>query len=369
MSIEKALRQEGIEIVSMLNPLEINKIANTISNKLCDAFPEHNLNQDKLRNAISHLNMYIAKFPTNDSVAKYFYKNSSIYFSDKIDLNDINTLALHECIHFIQEVKNNNKLVRLGLYKANSNKGMAINEAAVQYMASIATNCEQDSVRYYGMNMETISADYYPIQTALINQIIYFTGTYPLYHSTIFSDDIFENTVIAQSSKAIYNTICKNFDLIVHLEEQLAKFTYELYTSGEKTSESKIKKIHDKQEKARKLIFDTTLSTQNIILYNLANSEFEKIETVEAAKAFQTKLYNFKNLLINCEDYNYFNEFYIEMMNKLSEKRELIESGALSPMQKELSLVDQSKDPLYLLRKLFEKIKLLIEDKLREKDF
>ena len=41
------------------------------------------------------------------------------------------------------------------------------------------------------------------------------------------------------------------------------------------------------------------------------------------------------------------------MMNKLSEKRELIESGALSPMQKELSLVDQSKDPLYLLRKLF----------------
>jgi len=370
MNIEKTLEKEGIEIVNSLTPLEINKIANTISNKLCGAFPEHNLNPDKLCKAISHLNMYIAKFPTNDSVAKYFYKNNSIYFSDKIDLTDINTLALHECIHFIQEIKNpSNKLIRLGLYKiSNSNKGMAINEAAVQYMASIATKCENESVKYYGMDFNTVSTDYYPIQTALISQIAYFTGTYPLFHSTVFSDDIFENTVIAQSNKTFYNTVCKNMDLLVHLEEQLARKAYELFTLGEKASDSKVNKIHEKQERIKKLILDTTISTQNLILINFANSELDKVETIDNAKEFRKKLYDFKDYIINCPDYNFYNEFYVEMINKVTQRRELIENGEFVS-NKELALIDTSKDPLYLIRTLFSKLRLLIEDTFREKEF
>ena len=39
------------------------------------------------------------------SEANYFYKNTSIYFNEKIDIADIEEFAVHECIHYIQEIK------------------------------------------------------------------------------------------------------------------------------------------------------------------------------------------------------------------------------------------------------------------------
>lgn len=105
MSINSTLKREGIEVIKPLSTLEINKIASKIAEKLCSSFPEHNLNQSDLFIAISRLNMYIAKMPKDMAVAKYLYKNDSIYFSQDMDLEDLNTLAIHECIHFLQALK------------------------------------------------------------------------------------------------------------------------------------------------------------------------------------------------------------------------------------------------------------------------
>ena len=150
MSINSTLRKEGIEDIKPLSTLEINKIASNISDKICSAFPEHNINKSDLFIAIARLNMYSAKMPQDDSVAKYFYKNNSIYFSNNTNIDNLGTLALHECIHFIQEVKNKSgKLLRMGLYNLSKrHTGMAINEAAVQLMASIANSNKIDSVKY-----------------------------------------------------------------------------------------------------------------------------------------------------------------------------------------------------------------------------
>ena len=108
MNVNSILKKEGIENIKALNTLEINKIASNISEKICKAFPEHNLNKSDLFINISRLNMYIATMPNDHSAAKYFYKNSSIYFSENIDFDNIGTLAIHEALHFIQEVKNKN---------------------------------------------------------------------------------------------------------------------------------------------------------------------------------------------------------------------------------------------------------------------
>ena len=99
MSANSELIKEGIQIIGPLNELEVNKIATVIARKLCTAFPEHNLDYNKLINAINTLKMYVAKFPGDNSAAKYFYKNNSIYFSNKTDLSSLDTLAIHECIH------------------------------------------------------------------------------------------------------------------------------------------------------------------------------------------------------------------------------------------------------------------------------
>ena len=78
--------------------------------------------------------MYVADMPNDMAMAKYFYKNNSIYFSKNINFNDLHTLALHECLHFMQELKNKHgKLLRLGLYNLEASKhtGMGLNEASV----------------------------------------------------------------------------------------------------------------------------------------------------------------------------------------------------------------------------------------------
>ena len=152
MSINSTLKKEGINVISQLNTMQINQIASNISEKLSKAFPEHNIDQSDLFISIARLNMYIAEMP-NDAAAKYFYKNNSIYFSSDINLEDLNTLAVHECLHFIQEVTNKHgKLLRLGLYDLEKgHSGLGLNEAAVQYMASIATDAPMDTAKYYNM--------------------------------------------------------------------------------------------------------------------------------------------------------------------------------------------------------------------------
>ncbi len=376
MSINSTLKREGITIINQLNTMEVNTIAANISEKLLKAFPEHNLNKSDLFISICRLNMYIADMPNDMAMAKYFYKNNSIYFSSDMNLEDLNTLAVHECLHYIQTKKNSHgKLLRLGIYNLETatNTGMALNEAAVQHMASIATNSKLDTVKYYNMELCTESPDFYPIQTALLNEMMYFTGSYPLYHSTLYSNDVFKNTFIAKSNIKTYNQIEKNFDLLFEYESKLSNEIYKLSISSEgSTNFNKIKRINSRIDDIKKIILEITLETQNTILVNCFNSELNSIRTLEDIKTFQTKLYNFKHLIISTYNYNFYNEFYSDMMNKLEEKREFIlkfgNISAINSFRNELSFIEEKTFGFQFFKELLHKLKMLIEENLRAKE-
>ena len=375
MSINSILKKEGITIVKPLNTLEINKIASKISEILCSHFPEHNLNKSDLFISISRLNMYIAKMPNDQAKAKYFYKNNSIYFSEDMDLEDLNTLAVHECIHFLQELKDKRgKVSRLGLYRLHGKSGgMGINEAAVQLMASIATDSELDNVRYYNLNFETQSPDYYPVETAIMRQVTYFTGTYPLFHSVLYSNDVFKNTFITKSNEKTYNLLEYNLDLLINYQEELSLTMYDLQNCTEtEASLNKMKSITHRIDALKNVILRITLEIQNAIIYNCFNKEFEYIKDNESLKAFQEHLYNFKDYLIDTEGYNYYNQFYRDMMNRLEKKRELIKKyGNITFFQesnKDLMLFESPTYGIAFFKKLFTKLKLLAEEKIRAKD-
>ncbi len=375
MSINSTLRREGIEIINPLSTLEINKIASKIAEKLCSTFPEHNLNQSDLFISISRLNMYIAKMPNDMAAAKYFYKNDSIYFSENMDFDDLNTLAVHECIHFLQAVKDKRgKVTKLGLYNLQGKtSGMALNEAAVQYMASKANQNETDNVRYYNMNLTTESPDYYPLETAIIRQLAYFTGTYPLFHSVLYSNDVFKNTFIAKSNAKAYNIIESNLDLLMHYQEELVISMNNLdYCSENDASLNKIKNLSNRIEALKSIILKLTLEIQNTIIDNCFNKEFQYIKDQDSLNAFQSHLYNFKDLLIDTEGYNFYNEFYRNMMNKLEEKRELVKKyGVLTFFEesnKDLALFENPTYGIEFFKKLFNKLKLLFEEKIRVKN-
>ena len=315
--------------------------------------------------------MYIAKMPFGSSVAKYFPMNNSMYFSTEMNFDNIDTLVIHECIHAIQEVKNSNgKLLRLGLYDLNKNVGEGINEAAVQLMAAKATENEKDNVKYYNMEFFTSSPIFYPVETALITQMMYFTGAYALFHSTIYSNDVFKNTFIAKSSKKVYNTIEKNFDLLIHYEEALSLKMDELsqYSSESKKS----KKINEQIEHIKSRILDITISTQNLIIENGFNGEYNLIRDQYTLNVFRQKLYDFNELLINTEAYIFYNNFYCEMMNRLEEKSEWLKTNGrqayLDNLQTDVLDLQKDNFSIAFFKKIFEKLKMLLGESVKGKN-
>ena len=361
MSTNSRLKKEGIEIAEQLDTLKVNTIAISIASKLCLAFPEHNLNKSELFTSLSRINMYIAKMPDDSAGAKYFYKNNSIYFNKEYDLDEMAKLAMHECIHYIQEFRDaNNNLVKMGLYNCTFNSGLGINEAAVQLMASEANMCPSTSETYYNVSLNTISPNYYPLECALVNQMAYFTGTYPLFHSTLNSNDVFKNTFILKSNKRAYNTIVKNIDLLLAYENDLNYFASELQYAN-KVSEIKLlnKLIASKKDSITSIFF----KTQNLIIESCFISEFNNIRNLEDVKEYKNKLYNFKNIMGSNENYTFYNEFYRKIMESLEKKKEQIEQfGEISlfePSENSLVLVDNTKHALSFIYSFFGKVKKL----------
>ena len=114
MNIEHILKKEGINEIEKLPIIKTNLISNNIASKLCEMFPEHNFDKQNLFVNLSRLNMYTADIPYTSSMAKYVSQNHSIYFNRSMNLEDLDTIAIHECLHYIQEsnakAQNNNRL-------------------------------------------------------------------------------------------------------------------------------------------------------------------------------------------------------------------------------------------------------------------
>ena len=363
MGINSLLKKEGIEEIKKLDTLSINKIAANISEKICSTFPSLNLNQSNIFISISRLNMYLAKFPNDQSYAKYIYGNNSIYFSKDININDIHTLAIHECLHFLQELKDSKgKLIRLGLYNLENKTGLGLNEAAVQYMASISNKSKEDSVTYYGMTFNSISPDYYPLECALLNQIIYFTGAEPLYSSTFFSNDFFEKKCAEIVGNEFFKIIEDNFDKLLSLEENISTLSIKLLESDEISYNTK--HIQNKISYTKKEIKTLFIKMQNLILENFFQAIFREVESEEELTRFQEKLYNYKNLLVLTAEDTFYNDFYCHMMKNIEfKKNQLQKYGQIIDIPKErtsLIKLERTTKSLSKIKKLVYSIKNVI---------
>ena len=361
MSVDSKLKKAGIEIIEKLDTQKVNTIAINVASKLCLAFPEHNLKRSDLFNSFSGLSMYIAKMPNDSSSAKYFYKDNSIYFNEIFDIEEMSKLAVHECIHFIQNLFNStNNSSKVGLYDSLSNSGLALNEAAVQLMASEANFIGETTETYFGITINTISPDYYPLECSLVNELAYFTGTYPLYHSTLNSNDIFKNTFILKSSKKIYNEIVRNLDKLLKLEDALNFLVSELQYADKTSS---IKTLNNLINKNKQEIMFLFFKTQNLIIETCFKNEFNSIRNLDDIISFNKKLYNFKNIIGYSDDYSFYNDFYREIMNLVQEKKVYIEKygeiNLFENINKSLMLIDDTKNIFSFLKLFVSKCKKL----------
>lgn len=360
MNIDYLLKKEGISNIKEFDSNQIKTIAKDIAIKLCLAFPEHDLDRQALYNSFCSLNMYTASMPADSSGAKYLSCTNSIYINENLEFSAIPEVAMHECIHFIQEKRlfDKDKFVGLTSYSC----GLALNEASVQLIASEANMCDLTEEKYFDISINTISPNYYPLECTLVYELSYFTGTYPLYHSTLNSNDVFKNTFTAKFSKHIYDHVVRQLDKLLYLESELSCYISELgYT--EKVND--IKKLNTIIHKQKKSITHLFFNTQNFIIKNCFSCEFNNIRNLEDLQNFKHKLYNFKNIMGTSKEYSFYNDFYCDLMNALESKKEEIQKyGEISLFKTEctaLAVTQQTKDIFYFVNKFIKKIKKLFK--------
>ena len=312
MSIESDLKKDGIEVVEKLDTLKINSIARNISIKLCETFPNYGLDINYLFIKLSRLDMYKAKMPEGMAEANYFYKNSSIYFNEHIQDDDLEEFAIHECIHYLQEVKDKkNYLIKMGLCDYTEFKiyGLGLNEASVQLMSSKVNGIPKEYVKYFGISFETTSPSYYPLECCLASQLAYLVGEDVLFESTLNSNDKFKEKFASLTSPKTFMAIQNAFDDILKSEISL-----------------------------------TFMRTQNLIISSYFDNAFNFISNLEEVENYRRKLYSFKDYLGSMEGYSFFNDYYVDKMMQLEEKYNALERGENIPIERAIRVISKKEN-------------------------
>ena len=120
MAENNILGNTGIEVIEPLQDQRIINIVNQVSARIMTAFPDNRLKYLDIYKTLLDTPMYYARIPKGLSKANYYYKDSSIYFSDKANLDEIDEFVFHECIHRLQEIRDKKgNLTRMGVCEVN----------------------------------------------------------------------------------------------------------------------------------------------------------------------------------------------------------------------------------------------------------
>lgn len=267
-------------------------------------------------------------------------------------LADLKKFAVHEIIHHMQEEKNSNgTLKRMGLceYTVSRNKGLGLNEAAVQIISSYIYNSPIDFVKYYGIELSTISPDFYPLVCNLMSQICYLVGEDLLYDSTFYSNDKFKDKLINLIGNKNFTKIETNFDILLDTEEKLAIISNKLLDIN--CSKNKIKKYSKKVLKYKSKIKNIFFQTQNLIFTSYFDNQYTHLTSISDIEIYKNNLLVYKKLIGISDDYTSFDDYLSCTLYKLDIKLNQITLGT--------SLIEHKPNKLSsLFQKLFKIVKV-----------
>ncbi len=341
MNVEQELKKDGIEIVGRLDTLSINSLSKNVAEKIAKAFPRAHFSSRQLFIELSRIPMYLAEMPEGFAEATYFYKNSSIYFKQGRPLDELEKFAIHEFIHYLQEVKDfKGNLCRFGLceYSEFRTYGMALNEGAVQLATSKALNHAEDIVKYYDISLPTTSPNYYPLLCNLVKQLAYLIGEDILFDSTFFSTDAFKLDAIKFLGKKEFLKIQDNLDKILYTEEKIIKLNGRLMEDD--CEGTKAQKVASKIENYKAELKKTFIQTQDLIFSSYFNHEFDHLNTTADIEVYRAKLYNYQNFIGITDNYFDYNNYYIDKMAALEERHDAILNNVSLTVIKESKLTN-----------------------------
>lgn len=315
MKIEKKLKKLGIKETKEFTQEEKDLVANNVTVSLTMAFPILKSEQANILNKIQNANMFYAKTSENLPKINYIYENHKIYFDESVEIQNITDAMLHEIIHFMQDVrKKNGKLDRMGLCNFNelSLHGLGINEGAVQYVSAKALNSGVQTVKTFEIVLRTISPNYYPVLTNIIEQIIFLIGEDELVKAIILNDEEFENT--------FFNTFEENAQDIIKLFDEIINYNVK------NNKEIEIKKAKEQVEDKSKTdqLKNLYIQAQDLIMRTFFEKQYKLLQTEEDVQNLSTKLENYIKLTgkieINGQYYSNCDSFKSKFMNKLDKQ-------------------------------------------------
>ena len=315
MKIEKKLKRLGIKETKEFTKEEKNIVANNVTVSLTMAFPVLKIEQGNILNRIQNANMFYAKIDENLPKINYIYENHKIYFDEDIDINKLTDSIIHEIIHYIQDIrKKKDKLDKIGLCNFNelSVHGLGINEGAVQYISAKTLNSNYQTINKEGILLRTISPNYYPILTNLIQQIISLIGEDELVKAVILNDNNFENT--------FFNTFEENAQNIINLFDEIINY----YVKNNDSKSIKSNSNKHKNENSIEELKSMYIETQDLIMRTYFDKNLKNITTEEEVDILSTKIEKYIELTgkieINGNYYNNCENYKSTLINKLDKK-------------------------------------------------
>lgn len=226
MDTKKLLDTLGIVPVRSLNYEELGILSKEFAESMLYTFENLQLNYAEICRKIFNCKMYIARFDAKLGNANYIHKDGSIYIREGVNLTCQDGYILHEFIHYFQDIRESKgTLKKIGIcdFEEFKVKGLALNEAAVQYVVAKMLDIDEEEINCYGIEIKTKSKDYYPLLCDLIEKIIYFIGEESLIDSVLFSTNQFRQQLTDYLGEDIYNSIQHNFDLILDIKQKMRR--------------------------------------------------------------------------------------------------------------------------------------------------
>ena len=310
MSITKELKKVGIEPIRPLNFNEIYKISKKIIELFNSAFPNYEIRNDEILRKMFKSKMYFADISSSLGRASYFYKNSVIYIDKQVDIENLDEYVIHEIIHYLEEVKDiKGNLTQIGIckFKEFEVTGFSMNEAAIQYVISKMLNRKEEKIEFFGLNVETISKNYYPLLTILIKQITHIIGEKTLLDCIMNIDNKIEEIINRYYGFEEYNHIQKKFDNILDIRQKL-KVAIE--------QENNIMK-----EQLAKKLKENFLELQKYLYTKYFNYYLEIVDDIKQIETIKKELEEYKSLIqteAGIEEYNKYQEKMIESLERKS---------------------------------------------------
>lgn len=306
MNLQKKLANLGIEQVKKLDNESIRIVAYNVTEAITKAFPTIYDEYNNILVKLLNCNMYVAQITKPISRVNYIYEDNSIYFDEELNLNQLTDQMIHECIHYLQDYRNlKGRLDKIGLCNFDDFTvyGLGLNEAAVQYISAKSMENSVTTLEKYGIRIRTISPNYYPFLTNLIEQLVYLIGEDVLIKGTLNGNADFEEFLL--------NTFEGNTKKIINRFDEMLEINNSL------NLEQDLEKIKILQ----KGLANIYVETQNMIFETYFEKICPRLTTIQEIDFYTDKAVYYKNVMgVVMEERFSVNGFYDTKLVEITEK-------------------------------------------------